>query len=175
VPGQQPKTAGKKDEARRVPIQRSQGRTAGTGVHPGPAEAAEPEGQEKAVMPRDWSSRSLIHAPKRPIQLRTAWGAGSVAVLSEGSEACQVASERRRRSETSSSTAPERCSGGGFAWATGQCEWASWRGAPARIGAQGVCRERAKRADEESQSSFYYPVGGRGFWGKRGGGNLVFF
>ncbi|MGD0629353.1 MAG: hypothetical protein ABR987_08365 [Terracidiphilus sp.] len=40
------------------------------------------------------------------------------------------------------------------------------------VGAQGICRKRAKGAEKESQSNFYYPWDGGEFRAKTGWGNL---
>jgi hypothetical protein len=170
--GSRPKTAGRKDEREKGADPAQPGRTAGTGVHPGPAEAAEPEGQEEGGDAEGLEQQVAEPGAEEADPVADGVGAGlPVAVLSEGSAACQVASERRRRSETSSSMSPRKTFRGRLRVGTERCEWASWLDAPAPWLAQGVCRERAKRADEESQSSFYYPWAGGGFWGKRGGGN----
>src|ERR1700677_494853 len=98
-----------KMSASRVPVQRSQGEPPGREciqVHPRPPIQT---GMKKAVMPMHWMMRSLVNAPKRPTQLRTACGPTSpVDVFSEGSEACQVASERSSRSETRMSSIPRK-------------------------------------------------------------------
>ena len=93
--------------ASRVPVQRSHAEPPGREciqVQPSPPNH---RGRKNAVRPSDWSSTSLSHAPNRPIQLWMAWGPVSPeAVFSDGSVACQVASERRRRSETRASSTP---------------------------------------------------------------------
>ena len=66
-------------------------------------------GTRKLLMPIACNIRSLITAPKGPIQLRAACVAtGSVEVFSEGSVACQVASERNRSAETNKSNSPRK-------------------------------------------------------------------
>src|SRR5208283_1359348 len=96
--GKRPKTAGKKASASSAPTQRRIGEPPGRErIHVQPTPPSH-TGSRKAVSPSDCSSRSDIQAPKRPIQL---WGAAEpAAVLSEGSDARQVASERKRSSET---------------------------------------------------------------------------
>ncbi len=159
--------------ASRVPIQRSTGEPPGREciqVQPIPASH---RGRKKAVKPSVCSKRSLRPAPKRPIQLRTAWGAAAPeAVFSEGSEGWYVASARRSRSETSSSTSPRNTFQGRLRVGMRTMRIGFMAGALPLVGRSGTFRERADGADEESQSSFYYPCPGGGFWAKEGGGNL---
>src|ERR1700677_3511836 len=164
--GSMRKTAGRKMRASRVPVQRSQGDPLGREciqVQPSPPSQ---RGRKKAVMPRDWRSKSLIQAPKRPTQFTTAWGAAaSVAVFKEGSEACQVAIESSRRSETSISSSPRNTFRGRLRVGDRTTEIGFMAWTLPLDGRSGFCRGRAKGAEEESQSSFYYRWAGRGFRG----------
>src|SRR5271157_5580820 len=174
--GRRPKTAGMKRMARRVPIQRSTGEPLGREciqVQPIPPSH---RGSKKAVKPRDCSKRSLRPAPKRPIQLRTAWGPASPdAVFREGSVEWYVASARRSTSEASSNTSPRNTFQGRLRVGDRTMRIGFMAGSHSLLNRRGqprMSRERVAGADEKSQSSFYYPCAGGGFWAKEGGGNL---
>ncbi len=105
--GSSPNTAGRNRSASNVPVQRSHAEPLGREcIHVQPRPPSQ-SGRRNAVRPMLCSSRSLSHAPKSPTQLPIAREPASpVAVFSDGSVACQVAMERKRSRETSSSSTP---------------------------------------------------------------------
>ena len=172
--GISPKTAGTQNSASSVPVQRSHGDPPGrecNQVQPSPPSHS---GMKNAVSPRDAAARPRPGAKKanpvvhrvrqRRVGRRVQRGVRSVP-CGEGKE-----DQQRNKQQQHPEKHVQRAISRGR---KNNRNWFHGLDAPALLVCSGSCRERDNGADEESQSSLYYPGREGNPRQKRSGGTSV--
>src|SRR5271166_2649707 len=173
--GSRPRTAGRNTSASTVPIQRNHAEPPERErIHVQPSPPSH-NGRKNAVIPRTCSRRSLRYAPKRPIQLCTAWGpVAPEAVFSDGSVGWYVPSARNMRSAPNTSTSPSKIFQGRLRVGAKTMRMGFMARALRLDGRAGkLPRACLSRTGEESQSNLYYPRRRSQFLAKEAGRNLA--